>query len=139
LATSFVVGATAFLLYGCEYCSDLDSEIEQAFKERDTVMLRGADILPEAIDSCHIITGPRFPEEINEIVDVHYTDVLQDDHTLYLYFKEGAVVESEEANCRGFDYSDTSSGDGGAVLRKNSRLEIWRSFDDYYRVFINKK
>ncbi len=121
------------------YCASLEREIVDRCINVDSVYsIKLASLTQFDWDTVYVIAGPRFPEEVSEITGLDYDEVLQDDHNLYLFIKDGKIAEELISSCR---YRrmliDDTHGTGFVTYPNSAIVQIKKQINEggeYYKL-----
>lgn len=83
------------------YCATIERKIMQRCLKVDSVYsLKLSTLTNFDWDTLCVIVGPRVDYEVRDITGVDYGDVLQDDHILYLFVRDGKITREFISSCR---------------------------------------
>ncbi len=107
-------------------CPEIENQIK-AFKPReDSVYTKISSLDVNDWDSLYVIQGPRFPNEVKEIIGFkHYDKVIPDDSKLYLAVKDEKVIYNYISRCRNISFI-SDKGLGYMKFGSNSVILIHR-------------
>lgn len=89
-------------------------------------------------DKLYIFEGPRFPSEIEEITNIKYNDLLDDDYKLYLFVKNKVITKQEKSSSNDINIHRLMNEQGYAVLLPETILFTKKrknGNDVYYDIF----
>ena len=73
-------------------------------------------------DKLYIFEGPRFPSEIEEITNIKYNDLLDDDYRLYLFVKNKVVIKQEKSSSKDINVHRLMNEQGYVILSPETIL-----------------
>jgi hypothetical protein len=92
-------------------CTHVDQRIMSSnFNNGESYMVQIDTLLDIKWTQMLVISGPRFPDEIEEISGVGYTQMIPDDKKLYLFLEGEKIVEHEISSCNGLNWIYNSEG-----------------------------
>lgn len=120
-------------LYSCsnkEGCNELDVRIKDVCTMPNVIYSVSLDSLVDfEWDELYIIGGPRFPEEVEEIIKLDYKKVIKDNYEQYIYVKGNKIVKEEASSCRDFTLS----------IFKESRLNGYTKYNKSSIISVRKE
>lgn len=130
LMTNFLFGLV--LLISCSSksnvtCSKFEQGVEAlSINQMNEHEFNLSQILKIEVDSVYIFEGPRFPDEISEIIHLPYNESLSDDDKLYILIKDGNIILSETSFCGDVGVHNLMNSQGYTVLKKDAKFLIKR-------------
>lgn len=134
-----------FFQIGCTFwdgCSAFEQGLKDICKEKNifySVAL--SEVTDFEWDSLYVISGPRFPDEVEEIINCKYGDMVQDDCRQYIFLKNGLIVNEFSSQCRSFSFIGLMDGKGYAQFGNSSKIKVKKWNDEdvfYYQVHADK-
>jgi hypothetical protein len=56
-------------------------------------------------DELYVVVGPRFPEDVTNMIGVSYPGTIPDDTRQYIFLKAGQIVRDQSSTCQDLDFS----------------------------------
>jgi hypothetical protein len=82
-------------------CSPLEIKLKEICVKADTIYCFPLNsLLDFEWEELYIISGPRFPDEIEEIIGIKYNKVIPDNYRQYIYLKNGKLIKEYRTSCR---------------------------------------
>ena len=108
---NFYIVLVALTLYSCNFlnffreCNDFELSMKDKCVEVDSVYSFSLGSLNDfEWDELYVIGGPRFPIEVEEIIDSEYKKVIPDDKSQYIFMRNGDIVKELRSSCRSFGF-----------------------------------
>lgn len=104
-------------------CSTIEKGIvEHCDAEKSNCQISLNHIFEESFDSLYIFEGPRFPDEIEDIIKIEYDEVLDDGNRLYVFVKNRQIILKEISSCTNVDIHGLMNDQGYVVLSNDTML-----------------
>src|SRR5688500_17392090 len=75
-------------------------------------------------DELYIVTGPRFPDDVSQMIGQDYERTIPDDTRQYIFVDNGTIVRDEQSRCHCLDYFKETSKTGFVKYTRDSSVSI---------------
>ncbi|GIV45092.1 MAG: hypothetical protein KatS3mg035_2215 [Bacteroidia bacterium] len=107
-------------------CSSLDTKIKKIMQkkpDRDIIKLK--EVTDFQWDNLFVIVGPRFPDEIQNIIGFKYENEVSDNEVLFIFTKNyNFIKEFKSSFCCDIDWSNCFDKNGYFKLTSHSKILI---------------
>lgn len=126
----------AIVLVSCSTeneCSKLEKGIKSQFSDSDTVsQIQLKELTDFEWEEVHVIEGPRFPDEIEKIVNASYENTLEDNTHLFVFISEDRIVREAKSTCTDVDFHRVMDGKGYVKFNYSAQIEVVKKYDGNY-------
>jgi hypothetical protein len=75
-------------------------------------------------DELYIVTGPRLPDDISQMIGRDYEGIIPDDSRQYIFVENGVIVRDARSSCPCLDYFDETHKSGFVKYTRSSSISI---------------
>lgn len=83
-----------------------------------------SDVFNFEWDELYIVTGPRFPDDVSQMIGRDYKGTIPDDTRQYIFINNGTIVRDEQSSCQCLDYFSETSKNGFVRYTRDSSISI---------------
>lgn len=123
ISSSFLV---VLLFFSCqEKCITEEAKIcELSSGSAGSSKLNLSEVFNFEWDELYVVTGPRFPDDVSEMIGHNYEGTIPDDIRQYIFFNNGIMIRDEPSRCRCIDFFDETAESGFVKYTHDSSISI---------------
>ena len=110
-------------------CAPIELELKRSVVETDTVYSIPLNSLTDfEWTEIYVISGPKFPQEVEEITGINYKKIIKDNSRQLIFTKKNEIVKEYSSFCRDFSWSRLTFGKGFHSLHNSSYVHVRKRF-----------